>query len=347
MAEEQNPETPPLEADDNPDNVTVDDGDSALGVDGASVTTSLRSSILRYREENGRTYHAYKDGGKDAQSYAFYVFPNDETENERQDIQHHLFALTFEGRLHAAPLTQPLRRALDAGCGTGIWAIDFADEHPECEVTGIDLSPIQPSAVPPNVSFFVDDLEDVWEYSTKFDFIFSRFLTGSIRDWPKFFNQSFEFLNPGGKIEIMDIIYPPRSDDGTLSEDSPLYKWATLLLRTFTAMGSPLDSALRYKEQLEAAGFIDIHVVQRKWPMNRWPKAQIYKQIGTWANQNTMDALAAISLAVFTRPEGQGGLGWTSEELEVFLIEVRKDIKDYTIHSYWPIWSVYATKPEW
>ncbi|EEU45750.1 uncharacterized protein NECHADRAFT_104598 [Fusarium vanettenii 77-13-4] len=338
MAQEQNPETPVLEADDNPDNVTVDDGDSALGVDGASDTTSLRSSILRYREENGRTYHAYKDG--------VYVFPNDETENERLDIQHHLFALTFEGRLHAAPLTQPLRRVLDAGCGTGIWAIDFADEHPECEVTGVDLSPIQPSAVPPNVSFFVDDLEDVWDYSTKFDFIFSRFLTGSIRDWPKFFNQSFEFLNPGGKIEIMDIIYPPRSDDGTLSEDSPLYKWATLLLRTFAAMGSPLDSALKYKEQLEAAGFVDVHVVQRKWPMNRWPKAKIYKQIGTWANQNTMDALAAISLAVFTRPEGQGGLGWTSEELEVFLIEVRKDIKDHTIHSYWPIWSVYATKPE-
>ncbi|KAM6508058.1 hypothetical protein FSOLCH5_013257 [Fusarium solani] len=144
----------------------------------------------------------------------------------------------------------------------------------------------------------------------------------------------------------MDIIYPPRSDDGTLSEDSPLYKWATLLLRAFAAMGSPLDSALKYKEQLEAAGFVDVHVVQRKWPMNRWPKAKIYKQIGTWANQNTMDALAAISLAVFTRPEGQGGLGWTSEELEVFLIEVRKDIKDHTIHSYWPIWSVYATKPE-
>ncbi|RSL51757.1 hypothetical protein CEP53_008310 [Fusarium sp. AF-6] len=340
MAGEQNPETqtPPLEADDNPDNVTVDDGDSALGVDGASDTTSLRSSILRYREENGRTYHAYKDG--------VYVFPNDETENERLDIQHHLFALTFEGRLHAAPLTQPLRRVLDAGCGTGIWAIDFADEHPECEVTGVDLSPIQPSAVPPNVSFFVDDLEDVWDYSTKFDFIFSRFLTGSIRDWPKFFKQSLEFLNPGGKIEIMDIIYPPRSDDGTLSEDSPLYKWATLLLRTFATMGSPLDSALRYKEQLEEAGFVDVHVVQRKWPMNRWPKAQIYKQIGMWANQNTMDALAAISLAVFTRPEGQGGLGWTSEELEVFLIEVRKDIKDHTIHSYWPIWSVYGTKPE-
>ncbi|KAH7153363.1 S-adenosyl-L-methionine-dependent methyltransferase [Dactylonectria macrodidyma] len=338
MAEEQNFETPALVADDNVDNESVDDGDSALGVDVASDTASLRSSILRYREENGRTYHAYKDG--------VYLFPNDEMENERQDIQHHLFELTFEGKLHAAPLTQPLNRVLDAGTGTGIWAIDFADEHPECEVTGVDLSPIQPSAIPPNLSFFVDDLEDEWDYSTKFDFVFVRFLTGSIRDWPKFFNQSFEFLNPGGKIELMDIIYPPQSDDGTLSEESALYKWATMVLRTFNAMGSPLDSALRYEEQLVAAGFVDVNVVKRRWPMNRWPKDPKYKQLGMWAHHNTLDALAAITLAVFTRPEGQGGLGWTNEEVEVFLIDVRKDIKNYSIHSYWPIWSVYATKPE-
>ena len=28
----------------------------------ASDSTSLMSSILKYRQENGRTYHAYKDG---------------------------------------------------------------------------------------------------------------------------------------------------------------------------------------------------------------------------------------------------------------------------------------------
>ncbi len=28
----------------------------------ASDTTSLMSSVLKYRHENGRTYHAYKDG---------------------------------------------------------------------------------------------------------------------------------------------------------------------------------------------------------------------------------------------------------------------------------------------
>ena len=38
------------------------DKDSAFGGEGdlANSTTSLTSTILKYREENGRTYHAYK-----------------------------------------------------------------------------------------------------------------------------------------------------------------------------------------------------------------------------------------------------------------------------------------------
>ncbi|TVY74425.1 putative methyltransferase tdiE [Fusarium oxysporum f. sp. cubense] len=314
------------------------DADSALGDDNASDTTSLRSSILRYREENGRTYHAYKDGA--------YALPNDEIENERLDLQHHLFLLTFDERLHAAPLPKTLNRAFDAGCGTGIWAIEFADEHPECEVIGVDLSPIQPSVIPPNASFYVDDLEEPWDYSNKFDFVFARFLTGSILDWPKFFSESYNNLNPGGRIEMIDIIYPLLSDDDTLTKDSALSKWSELLHDIFTKNGRSMDSALKYKDQLEAAGFVDVNIVKRKWPLNRWPKDPKHKQIGTWAQQNTLDALAALSLAVFTRPDGQGGLGWSKEEVEVFLTDVRKDIKNVNIHSYWPIWSVYATKPE-
>nr|RBQ96681.1 hypothetical protein FVER53263_13418 [Fusarium verticillioides] len=327
----------PLAVDEHPAQDDTD-ADSAIGDDNASDTTSLRSSILRYREENGRTYHAYKDGA--------YALPNDEIENERLDLQHHLFLLTFDERLHAAPLPKTLNRAFDAGCGTGIWAIEFADEHPECEVIGVDLSPIQPSAIPPNASFYVDDLEEPWDYSNKFDFVFARFLTGSILDWPKFFSESYKNLNPGGRIEMIDIIYPLLSDDDTLKKDSALSKWSELLHDIFTKNGRGMDSALKYKDQLEEAGFVDVNIVKRKWPLNRWPKDPKHKQIGTWAQQNTLDALAALSLAVFTRPDGQGGLGWSKEEVEVFLTDVRKDIKNVNIHSYWPIWSVYATKPE-
>ena len=67
------------------------------------------------------------------------------------DINHHLFLLTLNGALHLAPITPYPNRILDLGTGTGIWAIDMGDHYPSASVIGNDLSPIQPSYVPPNV----------------------------------------------------------------------------------------------------------------------------------------------------------------------------------------------------
>jgi ubiquinone/menaquinone biosynthesis C-methylase UbiE len=44
------------------------------------------------------------------------------------DLQHHLFTLTFDGKLHIAPIEElkgGIHNVLDIGTGTGIWAIDF------------------------------------------------------------------------------------------------------------------------------------------------------------------------------------------------------------------------------
>lgn len=184
MAEASAAETPPPELEVEAD----DDHDSAAGdLELHSSTASIGSSVMKFREENGRTYHAYQDGK--------YMLPNDEREKDRLDLQHHLFTLTFDGKLFTCDVDKgkkQIHRVLDAGCGTGIWAIDFADEHPESEVLGIDLSPIQPSFIPPNVSFQVDDLEQDWIFNNKFDFIYARMLTGSFQDFPAFFTKSYE-----------------------------------------------------------------------------------------------------------------------------------------------------------
>lgn len=52
------------------------------------------------------------------------------------DLQHNLFLLTFDNKLGLSPPNLPefkTGRVLDLGTGTGIWAIDYADEHPETE----------------------------------------------------------------------------------------------------------------------------------------------------------------------------------------------------------------------
>lgn len=52
--------------------------------------------------------------------------PNDEREQDRLDLYHHMFLLILGGKLHTAPLENP-QKVLDVGTGTGIWAIDFAE----------------------------------------------------------------------------------------------------------------------------------------------------------------------------------------------------------------------------
>ena len=60
--------------------------------------------------------------------------------------------------------------------------------------------------------------------------------------------------------------------------------------------------------------------------------ADILRTKGLWAHEATTSSLSGLSIARFTH-----GLGWSAEELEVFLVEVRKDLKNSKIHSYWPM----------
>lgn len=51
------------------------------------------------------------------------LLPNDDTEQDRLDLLHHIFTMALGGNLCKTKLTNP-QRILDVGTGTGIWAID-------------------------------------------------------------------------------------------------------------------------------------------------------------------------------------------------------------------------------
>jgi hypothetical protein len=48
------------------------------------------------------------------------MMPNDETEQDRLDLQNQLFRLTVEGPLYLAPIPKDVHAVLDCGTGTGI-----------------------------------------------------------------------------------------------------------------------------------------------------------------------------------------------------------------------------------
>src|SRR2546421_9040809 len=154
---------------------------------------------------------------------------------------HHISRLIVGGALYRAPITDgrpPPERILDIGTGTGIWAIEMADEFPDAIVSGTALSPIQPGWVPPNCKFYVDDAEAEWSYPTNeyFDFIHARGLGGGITDWPRLYGQVYQNLKPGGWVEILEHEMRLRSDDDTIY-GAP---WTERLLDGLSEAGSKI-----------------------------------------------------------------------------------------------------------
>lgn len=223
--------------------------------------------------ENGRRYHAYRSGQ--------YVLPNDDAEQERLDLQHHIWRLLVQGALYTAPLhiPQPGERStstssgststsgsdfriLDLGCGTGIWAIDMADQFPRASVFGVDLSPIQPEWVPGNCRFHVDDYEDEWTYrdDEAFDYIHGRALSGTVANdaWPNFYRQVRQNLKPGGWCEMQEYDAWIFSDDDSYERAPWTREWVEKLDEASTMFGKTINVARKHKQWMIDAGFEDV-----------------------------------------------------------------------------------------
>ncbi|KAK0624298.1 S-adenosyl-L-methionine-dependent methyltransferase [Immersiella caudata] len=312
------------------------DGDSAYG-DEQNSTASVSSSIFEYRTIKGRKYHSERHEGQ-------YFAPIDDRHNESGDIAHHYLTILLDGKLYSAPIGDNPKRVLDIGTGTGIWAIDFADEHPATEVTGTDLSPIQPTWIPPNVRFEIDDCtKSPWTWSEgTFDYIHMRYLFGSIADWDALFRDAYFACAPGGWVESIEVEVDYVSDDGSVKPGSAMTMWGDMCREAGPKMGRSfmiLREGLQ-RTGMEKAGFVNITEVDRKVPMGGWPLDPKLAEVGRFVQlgfENDLEGYASLVWNVI--------LGRPADEFQIFLANTRKDLRDPRVHPYFWVRWIYGQKP--
>ena len=298
---------------------------------------SLTDSVTDYPVEWGRTYHRYNEDS--------YLFPNDDVERDRQYVQFDCVKRIHRGKLFFAPVHNPAR-ILDIGTGIGQWPIEVGDLFPDARVTATDLSAIQPAEVPPNVFFEINDCTyDDWGFKqSSFDLIHTGFMLGSLPFFSELIAKSKSYLKPGtGWLECEELDIGPFCDDPTMPDD-----WAFLQYCRYCIQGSksvvpprPMDTATSIASWMRRAGYVDVHERVDKLPVNPWPRDPFLKSIGRDWEQHVLLGLTAWAYKIF----GDRGLGWTREKIEVFLVDVRKAVRDRYVHAYQNLHVVCGRRP--
>ncbi|KAJ5464374.1 uncharacterized protein N7458_000060 [Penicillium daleae] len=214
---------------------------------------------------------------------------------------------------------------------------------PSAEVTGVDLSPIQPGWIPPNLSFIIDDVTREWSFQTEsFDFIHVRCFAGSIEDWSTFLKRCYRYLKPGGRIEVAEYRAKLYCDDGSCPEDSYLYKWEREFDRITEIQGRDWDIAPKLPSLLRETSFETVDTIEHVCPFGTWPKDPKLKEVGRYFRAQMVEgAMESYSLALFTRFGG-----WRPVEVQVLLAHLRAEIQSNKIHAYSKLAFVTAQKPK-
>ena len=109
-------------------------------------------------------------------------------------------------------------------------------------------------------------------------------------------------------------------------------KFSDALAESTAIFGTPIDDPLRWKGWFEDRGFEDVTQAVYKMPCNPWPKDQRLKLIGAFEMENLLYGLSGMVTRLFSK-----ALKWSPEQVQVFLVDVRREIKNRNAHSYWPL----------
>ncbi|KAM7203807.1 S-adenosyl-L-methionine-dependent methyltransferase [Naviculisporaceae sp. PSN 640] len=297
-----------------------------------SVFGSVTSSIAEHVWEYGRRYHSFRPGR--------YPIPNDEVEFKRETLRHIMFKELLDGKLYLAPIDKNPQKIIDLGTGFGDWAIEMGESHPSAKVIGVDLSPIQPVWIPPNVEFIVDDLEDNWVQDNDFDFMHMRVVGVTLKDTRKLFQTIFQNLKPGGWVESQEFLAVVGCDDGSVKPDYPLKKFYELCREALhKKYGYDTNFIEHLPQLLEEVGFVNITRRIFHVPIGEWPKDPRLRAIGGYFREIIWDFAMAMTARPFIEAE------FEQAEIDELLQRLSNTLPNKRFHAYVPVHFVWAQKP--
>ncbi|CAP70369.1 uncharacterized protein PODANS_3_4520, partial [Podospora anserina S mat+] len=307
--------------------------------------------------------------GRDFQRYAvensIYFAPVDDDEIERLHYQHELFNMVFENRLIFPPVPRP-RRILECGSGSGAWAIEVAEQYPECEVRmacfvsgvaypsgvsgenlstviGLDIYPYPvPEDIPDNVDFQVDDLNSPSTFpSNHFDLVNSRLMSGGIHvdRWTNYLSDIYRVLRPGGWCQMVEIYYNAQSDNGTLTANHALQVWSQSYLQSIQHYKDP-RVALRLQTLMTQAGFVEVESRLITLPLSGWSNDPRDRDIGVANRANAHRLLSSLAMYPFSQ-----GLGMSNTDIQLLVAQARAEADNPAFKAYFPVYVCIGRKP--
>ncbi|KAL6886873.1 S-adenosyl-L-methionine-dependent methyltransferase [Trichoderma evansii] len=268
----------------------------------------------------------------------FMVDTSVQTEKDRLNHQHNIVMRLLGDRLGKAPVHSPAQ-VLDLATGTGIWAIQYAEQHPESTVLGVDLNITEPQGlIPGNCRFLQFDAEsDEWPLAHSFDYVHFGHVVTCFDDTKAVMRKAFDHMKPGGWIEFHDPEVRHTADDDS-AKGTAIEKWVEMAVKGASNVGRDLQKPARYQTWLSETGFVNVREDRFSLPSNEWPEDTKLKQFGAMYKHNLL--WLTESLARFLSLAGLSNM-----EAEDLKERAKRDIQNPQIHITFPYHIVYAQKP--
>ncbi|KAI1816562.1 S-adenosyl-L-methionine-dependent methyltransferase [Poronia punctata] len=244
----------------------------------------------------------------------------------------------LDHRLYLAPMPETPKKVMDIATGIGLWAIEMGDRNPDTCVLGLDLSPIQPTSVPPNVTFQIDDIEDTWVHDNDFDLIHMREAAAYMTQTPKVIESALAHLKPGGWFELQEFHWVAEKDDGEIDPNNPINIFLDRLIEAAKKEGINVPIVPTIGDIMRRAGYVDVEKKTFRVPYGTWSTDIAERRRGACFTVNADLLLPAYSHLL-------SNVGIEHDQAENLYDDIFKAINDDTLHIFatYHVW--YGRKP--